>query len=365
MGLCLLSEQGSQGHIGQDLHGMRQRRRVVCGHSQPCHALGVHGVDPVVELRADDGFAAGHGFELNQAKCFCCSDGRQAKYIAGVVISRQVFIADATCELHFVGQSQCVHLLPQLGCQRTVSPQNQIRVGVLHRFDQHVKAFVAHVATERENEQLALGLAADLRCPLGNAGGELQSVVVHAKRDDVASLCGVVCGDLGAAAVVGCSGRDQGLCTHDFAALKWAVKLEQVLLFDDVAVPGDHAWNVGGHAHGHEVAHGVWKVQVDQVKGFLLVQSPCLQHHGGADGCAEVHAQAGGFDHAVAVDRLVGALQCGRCNQVNHFNALGGECLAQGLCVHLHTTNEFPEAAELEYAHEVMRRPVRRRRVWL
>lgn len=162
---------------------------------------------------------------------------------------------------------------------------------MLHGFEQDVKPFVADMPAEGKNHELAL-------CTKSQGMGHVSQntfvnswAVVQPVGDDVPFGQWVVGRNLRAAGKVCCRGHDDGRGLHDLPVLPRAVKLEQLLLLDDVAVPADDSGNGPGQKHGCQMAHRVRKVQVHHVKWLFLVQTACRANHGWADGRAEVDAK--------------------------------------------------------------------------
>lgn len=99
------------------------------------------------------------------------------------------------------------------------------------------------------------------------------------------------------------------------------------------------------------MAHGVWEVQVNEVKSLPVLKPPRIKHHARCQGGTKVHSVCGGFDYVVAIGlKLVTSSVNGR-NEVDHVNAHRGQTLAQGFDVGFDAAVFAPVFTQVKHTH--------------
>ena len=109
--LCLLAQPVAKCRIeAQCFDGLTQCDGVLHWHGEPSDAMRVDGVDAVVQLGADNGFATGHGFELHQTKGLVGRDRWQAEHIARLIAGHHVCRRQPTAEPNAVNNAKLLGL---------------------------------------------------------------------------------------------------------------------------------------------------------------------------------------------------------------------------------------------------------------
>jgi hypothetical protein len=239
-----------------------------------------------MQLAAHDRPAACHGFDLHDAKAFRRLDRRQAEHVAGVIPRAQFGLGDAPHEMHAVGDADLPRNLRQLLRQRPL-PAKRKRASrqLAQGTDQELEALVVHVPAERENQKALLEPSAHLigqRLSLAEAR-QVEAVGHDVQPGSVAHRRQLLRGT----DVRGRRG-DDGVGRAHQPVEERPVQRQQLLLADDVAVPGDDPLHAPRQERGGKVRHRVGgKLQVHQVEGRAAVARQGVPGHGRAYGSAD------------------------------------------------------------------------------
>jgi hypothetical protein len=125
------------------------------GHQQPGFAIAVHELDPGPEPRRDDRLATVHRLQLDQTERFAAIGRRQHEHIAGRVIGDQLVIRNATREMHPGFDSAAWRPPASAIRQWPGTAENQLRIDLAHRADQHIEALVVDMTAQREKQRTA------------------------------------------------------------------------------------------------------------------------------------------------------------------------------------------------------------------
>src|SRR5689334_3260853 len=95
-----------------------------------------------VETRVDDGFASGHGLDLDDAEGFTTGDGRKDKRVGRMVKGGYVVVLDLAKKGHAITHAVGYSKRLELAEQRARTDQQQASADVAHGFNGVFKAFV-------------------------------------------------------------------------------------------------------------------------------------------------------------------------------------------------------------------------------
>ena len=110
--------------------------------------------------------------------------------IANVVVGDQIFVRDVACEQNAIAQSGCLGLPLQVRRQWSGAADDQQRIDVGHRAQQHVQALVVHVPPDREHDRTPAGPRQQLCLPRGRALAPRHLARIEPIRHHPADLAG-------------------------------------------------------------------------------------------------------------------------------------------------------------------------------
>jgi hypothetical protein len=103
-------------------------------------------------IRAHDGLARGHRFELHDAESFLPRHRRQHEHVAGAIECRQLVVGHRAQELHLLLHAQRAGLRFECSSQRSIADEVTDGVETCQRLEQHVGPFVWHEASDEEHD---------------------------------------------------------------------------------------------------------------------------------------------------------------------------------------------------------------------
>ena len=236
------------------------------------------GIDPrhagLRYVGGHDGLAARHGLDLHYAKSLGLLHAAEAEHVAGTVVGRQVFIADAAQEAHFLPQPESIDFGLQLAAQLTVAANEHHEIGrqIAGGFHQVAITLIGHQAPQRKDDAAAGIASADSLDRTGNRphglhpDGKASRLPLHAAQE---RRLGKVDG----------RGAHHQVGAPQKPPLQRAIELKQQALLLDVAVPMEHHRALVAREVKGQAGHGVGMVDVNDV--VAATNAPQSGHHRG------------------------------------------------------------------------------------